>query len=94
MKHYDLNRREQHAAFVARERYVWPGGYRLNLLTADGGVLCADCVRANYRRILESARDNLNDGWLPEAHFVHWEGSPILCDHCGDPIESEYGEPD
>ena len=26
--------------------------------------------------------------------FIHWEGPPIHCDHCGREIASEYGDPD
>ena len=33
---------------MARERYAWPGGYALALVTTDGGILCPDCVRAEY----------------------------------------------
>ena len=91
IREYDLSQPAQHAAYVARERYAFPGGYRVNLLTSDGGVLCADCVRTNYRAILESARDHLGDGWEPAAHFTHWEGEPLICDHCGREIEPEYG---
>ncbi len=68
-----------------RQKYVWPGGYAILLLTSDGALLCCDCARKEYRSISHSTRHNLKDGWNvygiqtsaeindPETEF---------CDHC------------
>lgn len=67
------------------------GGYPRYALTADGGVLCAACVKRE-RSLVESAiRDNdQTGGWLVEAVDV-WEGGDeendtLRCDHCGSDI--------
>lgn len=33
------------ARLVRRDRYAFPGGYPLVLITTDSGTLCPDCVR-------------------------------------------------
>ena len=68
---------------VARDRYAWPGGYPL-IAMVDGDILCADCVRENYRNILA---DTFRDGW--GTWKVTWTGCTqfdeheLLCGHCG-----------
>lgn len=71
---------------------VWPGGYPVVYLTADGGVLCPYCASMAER---EGLTDDPHDSqWYIVAYEIHFEGSPRLCDHCGAEIESAYGDPD
>lgn len=44
-------------------KYWGHGGYEWYAVTDDGAVLCAACVRANYRQIVDSTRNRLRDGW-------------------------------
>ena len=74
--------------------YAWPGGYPLYYVCSDGGCLCPKCVNAEIAEIDDSTRRRLRDGWQLEGVGVHWEGEPIVCDHCGAEIESAYGMPD
>lgn len=74
----------------ALQRYTWPGGYPVFLLTSDGGSICAECVRAKIREILRAARDeDWDSGWYPEAGCINWECG-CSCDVCGEPIEAAY----
>lgn len=75
---------------VARTPFAFPGGYRRHALTSDGGTLCASCCYTEREAI---ATTFLGDGWTVVAPFVHWEGAPITCDHCGTAYPSEYGDP-
>lgn len=68
--------------YVARNRYAWPGGYETVLVMDDGAILCAVCVRENYRLIMESTRDELSDGW-----------TAIGMDHTGNMDAPESGDP-
>lgn len=81
------------AKLVARERYAWPGGYPLSLLMADGGLLCADCIRANFRSIVLYTRWNQpRSGWCASGYNV--EESPehaAICDNCGKVIAEGAG---
>lgn len=91
---YSLDTGGGAARYVARHPYAWPGGYDLVLIMTDGGVLCADCVRANYRQILESVRDysnvNYGDGWTPAGYMLADDpGAELICDHCSKTISGE-----
>ncbi len=73
---------------------AWPGGYPLHLITSDGASLCFQCVRDNLASIIGSIRTGSSDGWRVVACAVNWEDADLLCDHCGELIESAhtYGE--
>jgi len=77
-----------------RAGYAWPGGYRLNIVMADGELLCTACARENYRLISCATRHGCRDGWAAVGADVHWEGAPYYCAHCNTILESEYGNPE
>lgn len=66
-----------------RQKFAWPGGYEIYGITSDGGVLCCDCMRREYRLIAQSRRHNYNDGWQVQAIALDCEtDSFTACDHC------------
>ena len=76
----------------AREVYAWPGGYPLAAITADGGCLCADCVKKEWRQICAESFQNTNCGFRIAGVDVNWENPDLYCDHCGKKMESAYGD--
>ncbi len=76
-----------------RTKYAWPGGYPLFLITSDGASLCVTCGYQKYRQIAYAIMHKLNDGWRVTAADVNWEDANLFCDHCGNQIESAYGNP-
>lgn len=76
----------------ARNPYAWPGAYPKVLITADGGCLCADCVKKGWHLICEESFQNTNCGFRVSGVGVNWENDNLFCDHCGRKIESAYGE--
>jgi len=81
---------------VIRDKYAWPGGYELFGLTSDGGILCVDCMRKEWRQIVWSIKNNVSDGWkvvgvdsdaqLEPREFIEGnldEYSLSNCDGCG-----------
>ena len=72
------------AKTVARERYAMPGGYALALVTEDGGELCPDCVRAEFRSIVDAhLRADNTGGWMPAGWISNDDTDDLLnCDHC------------
>jgi len=78
----------------ARAPYAWPGGYPLAAITADGGCLCANCVKKEWRLICGEHFDNTNCGFRIAGVSVNWENPELYCDHCGAQIESAYGQSD
>jgi len=71
-----------------RDKYAWPGGYPLFLITSDGAALCIDCGKKEYRSIVSAIHNNVSDGWKVEAVDVNWEDNELHCDHCNKHIES------
>lgn len=78
---------------LARDPVTFPGCYPVLALTADGGTLCPACCKAERSRIAV-ADPSGRDGWLVSALFIHWEGAPAVCDHCGNATASAYGDPE
>jgi hypothetical protein len=72
--------------------YSWPGCYPLFFITSDGAALSFDSVRANFRAVIWSMRNKVNDGWWVVACEANWEDSSLYCDHSGERIESAYAE--
>lgn len=75
-----------------RHPYCWPGGYAKVGIMSDGDLLCAECLRKEYRIILRATKHGDRDGWAMAGIDVYWEGPPVCCAHCGSEINSEYGE--
>lgn len=71
--------------------FVWPGGYELAYLTADGACLCHECTRKEFRQIAEAIQTNdLRGGWAIGATVHAGEvDSEVVCDHCGRVIFEE-----
>jgi len=76
-----------------KEPYAWPGGYELRVVMSDGGVLCRQCVKDNWREIVQATLHGLRDGWEAAAVDVLWEGPAVCCAQCGCELPTEYGDP-
>ena len=75
-----------------RSKYAWPGGYPMFGICSDGGALCIDCMRKEYRQIAYARKHSLRDGWRVDAVTINWEDTDLTCEHCNKSIESAYGE--
>jgi hypothetical protein len=71
--------------------FTFPGGYTMIGMLSDGETICHACVRSEYREIYRATRNADRSGWAFVGTFIHWEGEPELCCHCGAELESEYG---
>lgn len=83
----------QRAAAMCAEvakAFAWPGGYPLVLLMADGESLCPACAEKHAHAIVEAAPRG--DSWRAEGVYIHWEGPPIVCAHCGGHVPSAYDD--
>lgn len=74
---------------VRKNPYCWPGGYPKFAVTDDGGCLCKKCCWTERKQIREA---DPGDGWEVQAVTINWEDANLLCDHCGERIESAYAE--
>jgi hypothetical protein len=73
--------------------YAWPGGDPLFYICADNGILCPACANGENGSLASEA-PHLPVDWRLVGCDVHWEGPPLVCDHCNKEIESAYGDPD
>jgi hypothetical protein len=89
LRQIQLNSRHLRDQIVSQP-YAWPGGYPLFAVTSDGGCLCSKCCKTEAKQIGSTCG---NDGWQIVAIDVNWEDENLPCDHCGELIESAYGEP-
>jgi hypothetical protein len=67
------------------------GGYPLYLITSDGGSLSFESAKQNFKSIVDSIKNQINDGWRVVACDVNYENDELYCDHSGKKIESAYG---
>jgi hypothetical protein len=74
-----------------RAPHVFPGGYPIYAVMSDGEMLCPKCAKGNYKSIVFSTKHGLHDGWQAVGVDVLWEDE-AYCAHCGDKLESAYGE--
>ena len=91
----EINSISDFRAAVRNGPYAWPGGYPLFFVMDDCGVMSFEVAarRGTTRRlILESLRDNLNDGWRPVAIEINYDNNDLYCCISGNKIESAYGE--
>ena len=78
---------------LIRSKYAWPGGYPMYGICSDGGSLCMECMRKEYRQIAYARKHNLRDGWRVDAVDINYEDNALHCDHCNVAIQSAYGDP-
>ena len=83
---------EKNIKQAIREKFAWPGGYPLYIILSDGEALCTTCARQEYRRLVQSTKDQDYIGWRPIAADINWEDEALFCCHCDKLIESAYTE--
>lgn len=88
-----MNAKVQELKNTIRNPFAWPGGYTVTAIMDDGEVLCHDCLKENFREILQSTKDDSRDGWTFAGAGVMWEGPPMYCAHCNKEMSTEYGDP-
>jgi hypothetical protein len=75
-----------------RNKYAWPGGYPLYLVTNDGEALSINSAREIWRDIV-SAHKYDGSRWNRIAAInINYEDSSLYCFHSGERIESAYSD--
>ena len=69
--------------YIARNPYAWPGGYDIIGICDDGGILCAHCIKENYREVMHDTRYGWNTGWrIVGFQTADWLEDSTLCGNC------------
>jgi len=79
---YNLDRDIDKVRYIAREQFAFPGGYELIGITVDGGLLCSQCIRDNYKLILQSTYDGHETQWAVNHICTESELENTHCDNC------------
>lgn len=77
-------------AALREGQYTGVGCYPCYFITSDGGALSFESVRANFKSVIDSVKNEINDGWRVVAMDVNYENPDLVCDHTGKPIEYAY----
>lgn len=70
--------------------YAWPGGYPLFIGNEAGETLHFKCARENLHSLIHDLRHDHRS--TPFYCEINHEDTELYCDHCGEKIESAYGE--
>jgi|ETNvirnome_6_100_1030635.scaffolds.fasta_scaffold48211_2 hypothetical protein len=71
-------------------RWVWPGGYEKLFIANDGAVICFTCVNGEIKSVLDSMKNEINDGWrvIGTDATCNSDETPN-CEHCNYEFEPE-----
>lgn len=80
-----------------RQGYAWPGGYEYVYIMEDGCLMCGDCIRKNFRLVVQSMKEHLGDGWgvwgCQYEAVSAYNTPPHLRQYC-EQCQKEWGEMD
>jgi len=65
-----------------RQGHALTGCYPLSIIMCDGGAVCTDCARREWRKIAHDTVKGWETGWRAAGVDVLWDGGN-RCDHCG-----------
>lgn len=82
----------QFKATLRAGEFTFPGAYQLYFITDDGAAVSFDGARDNYRLIIDSIRNRLNDGHLIVGCEINYEDCNLYCAATGNIIPASYGE--
>lgn len=76
-----------------RQQYAWPGGYELFGICSDGGILCCNCMRREYRLIAYARKHKIDDQWRVVAiDCAANYDSLVYCEQCNKTIVEDWQE--
>lgn len=79
----DIETVAQFKATLRAGEYAWPGAYQLAFMAEDGGVICFDCARKEFRNIADSIQTDTRDGWkVTNCIIVDHDEFDVTCEHC------------
>jgi len=77
-------------ATIRAGQFAFPGGYQLFFVADDGGAICFQCARKEFRQIAWSWLNKCRDGWRVQACDVNYDDTDLSCANCNQSIPSAY----
>ena len=69
-----------------RTGYTWPGGYQLAIVMNDGGMICPDCGKKEWKQIAHDTLKEWKTGWdaagVEVCYSTENDDEKISCSHC------------
>lgn len=78
-------------ATIRRGSYTEYGSYPLYFITSDGVAVSFESVKQNFKSVVDSIKNQINDGWRVVGCDVNYEDDDLYCNHSGKKIASAYG---
>lgn len=73
--------------------WVWPGGYPMFLVMADGEALSFQAAHEQLAELLAAFKSpDRFDGWRVVGTEINWEDDGLTCAHTGKQIQTAYSE--
>lgn len=82
MQEYTVNQLKN----ALREKYAWPGGYEIVFYANDGELLCNKCVKENFKSVIWSMKNRVNDGWRVVGHAIE----AVSAEHTREAVGEDY----
>ena len=71
-------------------RWAWPGGYEKFFIADDGAPLCFPCINEEIKCVLDSIKNEINDGWkVVGIDCCANHDGDIFCGHCNYELSKE-----
>jgi hypothetical protein len=83
---FDLRKPLDMIRYIVTYPFSFPGCYEHIAITSDGGLLCSNCVRDNYREIFYDTKHKICLQWEVTAITIDAELEECYCSHCNKPI--------
>ena len=94
-RHYrEINNTTQLKATLRAGEYTFPGLYRLAFITNDGVWISFNSVRDNLYCVVDSIRNDINDGWRVVGCDImdYYDEEEIYCAHSSELLNGEIEE--
>jgi hypothetical protein len=90
--HREINSLADLKATLRAGEFTFPGAYPLYLIAGDGEALHFDCVRKNWREVVQAYGPNGSRDWRCVACDINYEDGSLYCAECNQHIQSAYAE--
>jgi len=78
--------------FIVMYPLSFPGLYEHCAMTQDGGLICSDCVKENYKEMFSAAKNGGDQQWEIVGIITDCQVENASCAHCSKEIGYQIEE--